>query len=665
MPKQRRLEMTISLNALEHLGMNLYSNVPSVLSEIVANAWDADASEVRIDLNKNDGIITIEDDGIGMNRDEVIDYFLHIGFKRRTQLGPVTEKGRSPMGRKGIGKLSTFSVAQVVDTYTVRDDEHTAFRMDRNTIRNKIAHSDLNRFAPEELPDAPKSQLKGTRIILSKLSKNITKMTDISLRRRISRRFSIIGPSNEFRVTVNGTEITPEDRGYQRFLEYAWMYDSQSNSLTGANNLEKPAFDRSSEIEKRIEGTNLSLRGWIGTVKSPSQLKDEEGENLNRIAIFMRGKLAQEDVLGDFGMKEIFADYLVGELHCDELDDDNDKDIATSSRQALREDDERFQELRNIIRSEVRYIASQWSNLRREGGVKLAKSVPAVSDWLEELQGDTKKRAEKWVGRFNEIRTNHDADKRELLKASILAFENYRQREQLDRLDELSAENVESLLPIFRDIDNLELSYYGQIVNLRLGIVRKLQEMMKEDVEERIIQKHIFDHLWLIDPTWERAKGTEHIETRISKFLNEDTSRLSEEEQSARIDIAYRTALGSHVIIELKRASVATPVDRLAAQVRKYRAGVRKILDLTDHKDWPIQIIVLVGKPPPEWSETDGQQEVAAALDVVNARLVFYDQLIDNAQKSYADYLEAHKKIDRFWGIFNSIDEFAPQGLNK
>ncbi len=72
----------------------------------------------------------------------------------------------------------------------------------------------------------------------------------------------------------------------------------------------------------------------------------------------------------------------------------------------------------------------------------------------------------------------------------------------------------------------------------------------------------------------------------------------------------------------------------LAAQVREYRSGGRKILDRTDKKNWPIQvqIIVLVGKPPPEWYETSGQEDVIAALDAVDARLVFYDQLVDNAQ---------------------------------
>ena len=41
--------MTITLNVLNNLGINLYSSVPAVLSEVVANSWDADATKVDIE----------------------------------------------------------------------------------------------------------------------------------------------------------------------------------------------------------------------------------------------------------------------------------------------------------------------------------------------------------------------------------------------------------------------------------------------------------------------------------------------------------------------------------------------------------------------------------------------------------------------------------------
>ncbi len=655
----RPLVMQISLNALEHLGMNLYSNVPAVLSEIVANAWDADAKEVIVEIDKQNNSVTITDNGLGMTRDQVIDRFLTVGFKRRSSIGHETSLGRLPMGRKGIGKLSSFSIARKVDVYTIKDGEKTAFRMDRDKIKEQIETASSSPYIPDEKVDWPENLARGTRIILSDLTKSVTELTLGGLRKRIARRFAIIGPENDFEVIVNSGKIGPKDRGYHKLLEYVWTYGDQDEFVKSCTNLGRKAEDRSSFIEPSLKARNLNMRGWVGTVSKPHQLKDDEGDNLNRIAVFMRGKLAQEDVLDDFGQKEIYADYVVGELHCDELDLDDVEDMATSSRQSLKQDDPRFIAFKKIALSELRNIANNWSDWRRSDGAKEAIKVPAVSDWLNSLKGDTKKKAGRWIGRLNTIRASDESDKKELLKASILAFESYRRKEELDRLDTISDETLETILPIFETIDDLELSYYGQIVELRLGVIRKLQNLINTGVKEKKLQEYIFEHLWLIDPSWERAKGTENIETNVNKFLKESNEKLTDEEKAARIDIAYRTTSGKHIIIELKRGTIATPVDKLAAQVRKYRTGVRKIIQQSDYANWPVEIICLIGKPPPEWEAPDGPADVAETLKTVDARIVFYDQLVDNAQQTYSDYLDEHVKVDKLWGIFKSIDDFS------
>jgi hypothetical protein len=374
----------------------------------------------------------------------------------------------------------------------------------------------------------------------------------------------------------------------------------------------------------------------------------------------MRGKMAQEDILDEFGQKEIYADYIIGELHCEQLDLDEKGDIATSSRQSLKQDDPRFESLRTIVLAELRNIAGRWSEWRRTDGAKAAASVPAVSDWLGQLKGDTKKHAERWIGRLNTIRSNDESDRKELLKASILAFESFRRKEELDRLDNLKDESIEHILEIFRNIDDLELSYYGQIVKLRIGVIRTLKDKLKANDKELVLRDYIFDHLWLLDPSWERAKGTEHAETLVKKFLDDNTAKLKGKAANARIDIGYRTTSGKHVIVELKRASVAVPVDELTSQIRTYRDGARKILEKTSYKDWPIEIICLLGKPPPEWNAPTGPKGVAETLKTVDARIVFYDGLLTNAESAYADYLEEHVKVDKLWGVFEAIDDFTP-----
>lgn len=662
MTAPRELVMTISLNALEHLGINLYSNIPAVLSEIVANAWDADAENVTVTIDKAAETITIEDDGTGMDRDGVIDRFLTVGFRRRVVLGGKTAKGRSPMGRKGIGKLSIFSIAQIAKVYTIVNGQKTAFKMDREVIREAIAGTGKNTYKPDELTDWPPGFKVGTRIVLSQISKSLSGMTGEGLKRRVSRRFAVIGPKNDFNVTVNGNLIGPEDRAYHNALQYLWTFGDQSEFVKLCKNLERPADDRTAAIKDALAAAGLSLTGWIGTVTKPDQLKDEDGDNLNRLAVFMRGKMAQEDILDEFGQKEIYADYVIGELHCEQLDLDDKGDIATSSRQALKQDDPRFEALRAIVLSELRNVAGRWSEWRRVDGAKAAASVPAVSEWLKNLTGDTKKKAERWIGRLNTIRSNDDGDKRELLKASILAFESYRRKDDLDKLDSLQDESVAHILDIFNDINDLELSYYGQIVKLRLGVIKALQDKVSENDKELVIRDFIKKHLWLLDPSWERAKGSEHSETTVNKFLEKNTEKLNAKEKKARVDLAYRTAVGKHIIIELKRASVSVHLDDLIKQVRTYRDGVKKIIDGTDQKGWPIEIICLLGKHPPEWFDAvgTGREGVIAGLKNVDARIVLYDELLDNAQSAYADYLEEHVKVDKLWGVFEAIDDFTP-----
>ena len=657
----RPLEIKISLHVLEHLGMNLYSTIPAVLSEIVANAWDADSKSVRISLDKQSDTITIQDNGLGMTRDEVVDRFLEVGFRRRNAIGPKTPtKNRDPMGRKGIGKLSSFSIAEVVTVYTIRDGERTAFEMDVKKIKERIQADDGVPYRPDEITDWPDGLTKGTRIVLKRLRRRMGKLTQKGLRQRLARRFSVIGPKHDFEVLVDGTAVQPSDRGYYEHVQYLWTYGDQAELMPLFKSLapDRGSVNRTSEIADTTKAAGVEITGWIGTVKRPEFLKDEENENLNRLAVFMRGKQAHEDILDGFGQKEIYADYVVGELHCDDLDRDNDEDIATSSRQTLKADDPRFEALREIVRKELRHIAGRWSDWRRGDGARvLVKDVPEVSAWLDELKGDTKKKAERWIGRLNTMRTGKETEKRELLKASILAFESYRRKEQLDFLDRLTDEAIEPVLAVFDDIDDLQLSYYGQIVKLRLGVVTALAKKLSDNDKETVIRDHIFDHLWLLDAGWERVRGTEQAEKTVSKYLNETSDDLSPEELKGRIDIGYRTVSGRHVIVELKRGSVATPIDDLTKQIGKYRSGVRKLIEQGANAQWPLDIICLVGKPPPEWH--DDQKRVEDQLAAVDARLLFYNHLLENTRQAYGDYLEQHKKIDRLWNVFQGIDDFV------
>src|SRR5665213_2689176 len=110
-------EMTVELSVLESLGINLYSNAAAVLSELVANAYDADAGTISItwrpradadDEGKEKLLeVIVTDDGSGMDGAQLNARFLKAGYKKRAIEGTESPKWHRPyMGRKGIGKLS-------------------------------------------------------------------------------------------------------------------------------------------------------------------------------------------------------------------------------------------------------------------------------------------------------------------------------------------------------------------------------------------------------------------------------------------------------------------------------------------------------------------------------------------------------------------------------
>ncbi len=57
----------VDVNVINHLGVGLYSSTPAALTERVANAWDADATEVSIVIDPLANTIVIQDDGHGID----------------------------------------------------------------------------------------------------------------------------------------------------------------------------------------------------------------------------------------------------------------------------------------------------------------------------------------------------------------------------------------------------------------------------------------------------------------------------------------------------------------------------------------------------------------------------------------------------------------------
>lgn len=94
------------------------------LSELVKNAYDADATEVRVTIGVDEeGLPTVEvqDNGNGMTRSAVHDYWMRIGTtnKEDEQFSPVF--GRRRTGAKGIGRFACRRLGRVLELESIAE----------------------------------------------------------------------------------------------------------------------------------------------------------------------------------------------------------------------------------------------------------------------------------------------------------------------------------------------------------------------------------------------------------------------------------------------------------------------------------------------------------------------------------------------------------------
>jgi hypothetical protein len=178
-----------------------------------------------------------------------------------------------------------------------------------------------------------------------------------------------------------------------------------------------------------------------------------------------------------------------------------------------------------------------------------------------------------------------------------------------------------------------------------------------DDDKEKLIQKYLYDHLWLLDPSWDRATETPFMEQSAKKEFDELDAKeiLTDPELNGRYDIKYKMTSGKHVIIELKRAGRKLDQYDLLKQVTKYGNALRKLVRAAD-KSEPVEMICIVGQDLEQWGDDERKEQSKKAMAAENVRVVLYNELIEDAYRSYQAYLDKNKEVGRIYSIIQSIE---------
>lgn len=671
-----KYRMTISLNVLNHLGLYLYSNTPAVLAEVIANAWDADASRVTVRFDLDAKSITITDDGHGMDQSDINDKYLYVGFEKRQSGNVRTPGGRRPMGRKGIGKLSLFSIANEFAVFSRKMGcEEQALLMDADALKDAIRTDDPSSpgvYEPTPIPFDAQMGAHGTSIRIQRLKKiRLTQATVAALRKRIARRFSIRGDMQNFRIVIDGDEVTVADRDYfhkARFLFQYGSYDySQHCAKLDADEQDgaKLAFSRRCRFDAQgrcDDAGEYEVSGWIGIARHSNDL-DSQGrdDNLNKITVLVRHKVALEDILQEFRLGGMITKYIYGEIRADFLDEDDKDDIATSSRQSVSVDDQRYIALRSFIEAELKHIWNKTNVLKDKKGLEQAlSSNPHIRKWYESLRPKSLQESAKKIFATIDKAGVDEAHKQGLYADGILAFETLKMNHALAALDTVDASNLGAFLDFLADVDTIEAARYFEIVQERLDVIRKFHKKVEEDVLERVLQKYVFDHLWLFDPAWERATSHQHLEERLQAVV--EGVHTSD---AVRLDIRYRRISGAHVIIELKRASRRLSKTEIEAQVKRYIEAVRgEIAKNPKEARFPVEAVCLVGKLPQGWQDPEVRRRDEESLNVYDIKVMTFNELIDNSFAAYSQFIKASEGLDRLRVLIDEVRSFKPEAAS-
>lgn len=169
---------SVDAGIIDRLGRELVAKQETAVSELVKNAYDADATKVDlafVDTNKPGGKLWVRDNGTGMNREELINGFMRLSStdKIHHPISPRFKRQRA--GRKGIGR---FAAQRLGNRLIIRTRKEGAEKVLRVTIDWQQFQNDRDligiRNRIEEV--APmKDERKGTILIIQGLREPWTK----------------------------------------------------------------------------------------------------------------------------------------------------------------------------------------------------------------------------------------------------------------------------------------------------------------------------------------------------------------------------------------------------------------------------------------------------------------------------------------------------------
>jgi signal transduction histidine kinase len=186
-----KVRFSVDADLISRLGNELVARQETALSELVKNAYDADATEVTlrfVDSLTKGGTLEIEDNGVGMTKEQLINGFMRISSGDKVA-HPVSQiYHRKKAGQKGIGRFAVQRLGERLVIITKSDQSPEGYTVSFNWSeyqRDKELTEITNTIATCD------KEGKGTKLIIQGLK---DKWNEVAIQRMYRYLLGILKP---------------------------------------------------------------------------------------------------------------------------------------------------------------------------------------------------------------------------------------------------------------------------------------------------------------------------------------------------------------------------------------------------------------------------------------------------------------------------------------
>lgn len=277
------------------LGEELISDEIQALVELAKNSYDADATYVDIVIETPDedddksGKVEVDDDGVGMNMTEIRRGWLTISYSPKRVMkakGITTDKERTPLGDKGLGRLGVQRLGDHIEIETLKEGASQGYRVifDWREFRDKQRLSAV----PVQVRPARLDREQGTLIRITHLRDGGRWALDHArLQTEMSKLISPYRGVDDFAVyvTVDGVELDLAEVGDQlrrtAQVQYDLSFDGNTFDVRGRMRLAALRPNTKAEramFRQQVEADGgEALFSWLSSKPGASDLRLRRG----------------------------------------------------------------------------------------------------------------------------------------------------------------------------------------------------------------------------------------------------------------------------------------------------------------------------------------------------------------------------------------------------